>query len=143
MKKLLAVGLLSLGLVGCIVPPKEYQFDKSRQYTQSFNEVWTKITKFYALNNIDIKSIEKASGIIVADVGTFDHTIASCKVIPFALDASSVGKLNTFVEKTQPITVTVNAKFSKTARMSDGATYPVECNSTGLLETQILDFIGK
>lgn len=49
------------------VPPKLIKIENERTYRAKFNKVWESIISFFAYSNIPIKTLEKDSGIIVAE----------------------------------------------------------------------------
>ncbi len=138
LKKLLPL-ILAIGLVGCATPAKTYKFDKTRTYNQSFDQVWTKLVKYYAMNNIEIKNLDKASGIIVAEQASFSPSLASCPSSFALIPLRNNVKLNVFIEHSHPVKVTVNTKFTQVAKDLTEQLHSVQCNSTGAIETEILN----
>lgn len=141
--KLRSILLLSLiCLVSCATPPKNTVFEKAKIYDKSKDAIWEDLLSFFTSNNIQIKTIEKDSGVIYAERSGIDATMADCGQVPLAVDVQRSGTLNVFVRsmgsKTQ---VTVNSDF-KVMRMFDNQTYIQACNSTGLLEKSILESIN-
>lgn len=129
-------------VASCASPPKTTVFDKSRTYDLSKDAVWEDLLSFFTSNNIQIKTIEKDSGVIYAERSGVDASMADCGQVPLAAEMVRSGTLNVFVRpagsKTQ---VTVNSDF-KIVRMFDNQTYTAPCNSTGLLEKSILESIN-
>jgi hypothetical protein len=137
----LAGAMIALGASSCATPPKQHAFDKSRLYATGKDAVWEDVISFFTGNNIQIKTIEKDSGVIYAERSGVDGIMADCGEAPLATEISRTGTLNVFVRpvggKTQ---VTVNAEF-RILRMFDNQTFTGACHSTGVLERSILDSI--
>jgi hypothetical protein len=133
---------LPICLMSCATPPKQAIFDKTKTFDMSKDAVWEDLLSFFTSNNIQIKTIEKDSGVIYAERSGVDATMADCGDVPLAVEVLRSGTLNVFVRsvgsKTQ---VTVNSDF-KVTRMFDNQTYVQPCNSTGLLEKSILESIN-
>jgi hypothetical protein len=95
---------------------------------------------FFTSNNIQIKTIEKDSGVIYAERARADPSMADCGQ-DLAVELSRPANLNVFVKEASGGTqVTVNANF-EVVRTFDNRTWNAPCHSTGLLEKQILSSI--
>lgn len=129
-------------LTSCATPPKKVNFDNSRTYASSKDAVWEAVISFFTKNNIQIKTIEKDSGVLYAERSSVDESMADCGDFPLAPEIERSGTLNVFVRHLQSGTeVTVNTEF-KDVRIFDNKTFTNSCNSTGLLEKNILDSIN-
>ena len=155
MKKLILLLAVIIALTACAryTPPKQYRVIKERVYQATFDEVWSKIVKWFAVNNTPIKNIEKESGLIATDYG-----LAVSKYSSYA-DCGDAGPLtkiikptanfNVLVEKIEEyktkvlITFVVKATVEYYISSNNYSYTDVECNSTGVLEKQILDYIEK
>lgn len=137
---LLALVLLA---AGCATPPNIYTFDRTSTYPISKDEAWERLITYFTTNNIQIKTIEKDSGVIYAERALVDATIADCGQGGLAIDVARAGGLNVFVRSISPreTQVSVNSDY-KITRMFDGQVMVTPCNSTGLLEGEILRSIG-
>ena len=49
------------------IAPQEKEITKNKSFEVSYDEVWEAIMAYFAFNNIPIKTVEKESGIIVAE----------------------------------------------------------------------------
>jgi hypothetical protein len=137
----IAVALLASVIASCATPPKQAVFDKSQSYDMNKDFVWESLLSFFTSNNIQIKTIEKDSGVIYAERSSVDRTMADCGEAPLTAEIARSGTLNVFVRPTGAKTqVTVNSEF-KVLRMFDNQTFTAACHSTGLLERSILDSI--
>lgn len=143
----------------CVSQPGVYTFDKSRLYPEnSKDEVWSKIIRFFSERNIQIKTVEKDSGIIYAEVTRFDPeelvTYADCgqgqkqtTVIDVRRIQAGIIKLNVFVvENSEGTSVSVNTDYKAEAIpnsifASGDKIYIQNCNSKGTLEKSILDYV--
>lgn len=135
-------------LIGCSTPPEQHVFDNSRTYKQSFDKTWNKLTKYFADNNIQVRTERKASGVIYAQK---DHMelkgIADCESgLGTYLDTTLHPVVNTWATLDVSVAaqggqtkVTVNTKFQQ-EQGGDGANQVsmTDCTSTGNLEQQIL-----
>ena len=158
MKKYLFL-LLSLIMLSCATykAPKYKapdNFDKSRTYNKNFDEVWGKIIKYFAEKNIPIKTIEKASGIIATEYSL--NTLSNkdcldCGEMGFGQSLSDyTGNFNVFVEKINEnqtkVTVSTffNAMMETVILFARTPSYrKIDCNSTGILEKDLLYYIEK
>lgn len=135
---LLAIVFLS----GCASPPKVHSVEKTRMYNSDFEATWTRLIQYFSTNNIQIKTVEKASGIIYAERMLVDYSgFADCGSAGIAQVQSTSATLNVFVARAPQApnrtTVTVNTAYSQ-VRVWDRNIWSVQCNSMGALERQIL-----
>jgi hypothetical protein len=133
-----AVTALTFALAACATPPKQVSFKNSETYNLSKDETWERLLSFFTSNNVQIKTIEKDSGVIYAERSTIDASMADCGEAPLMAEIARTGTLNVFVRsKAGQTEVTVNSEF-KVIRMFDNQTFTVACHSTGTLEASIL-----
>ena len=149
--------LLLLTMVACTtyVPAKKIEVVNVQVFDKSKDQVWEKVIEFFAKNNLSIKTLEKASGIIATDL----------KQIPQSLDSicwcgqsgggvhvnynTIKGVFNVFIKEHQQGTeVTVTSDFTSQISGYDVvyrqmSVVDINCYSNGKLEKQIFDFIGK
>lgn len=124
--------------VSCATPPTQRSIENSRTFAVSKDQAWEALLSYFTSNNIQIKTIEKDSGVIYAERALSDASMADCGAVPLAQEMSRPASLNVFVRETgDGVQVTVNAQFEVT-RMFDGTTWTDACFSTGLLERQLL-----
>lgn len=151
MKKFILAALLILS--SCYSAPKEVKFENSRVYRGSKDDVWELVIDFFNSSRITIRNIDKSSGVIYAepDISNTKYAAkyADCGEFgTFAAeeDAEGVMRVNLFVkeigeEKTKLV---INTSFNSTF-YNDPFIYgrkKVECQSTGVLEKEILDSVG-
>jgi hypothetical protein len=140
MKIRIAAAASAMAIVAsCATPPKTYTFDKTRTYPISKDEAWERLLGYFTTNNIQIKTIEKDSGVIYAERALVDASIADCGDGGLTVDVSRSGGLNVFVRAISPneTQVSVNSDY-KITRTFDTQVIVTPCNSTGLIEGQIL-----
>lgn len=125
-------------LAACATPPEQHAFDKSRTFALSKDAVWDQLLNHFTSNNIQIKTIEKDSGVIYAETSLSDKSMSDCGVSALVHEQGRPASLNVFVRPIGKQTqVTVNAKF-QVIRQYGSNIWRDECNSTGVLERQIL-----
>lgn len=130
-------------VTSCATPPKETAINNSRTYSISKDEAWERLLTFFTGNNIQIKTIEKDSGVIYAERAIVDTSMADCGQRPFAQELGRTATMNVFVRAVSAGTqVTVNTSFSVNRRF-DNQTWTDQCSSTGSLETQVLASVGS
>ena len=158
--KKIILGVALLGLVGCSTTPQTFQVDKSRLMSQSFDDSWAKTVRFFASNSIDVKTIEKDSGVIFAETQRSGLSKAETKSGDIVIDGLVVGscgksllappsnrviKFNVFmVPQVSKTKVTVNTTMIENRLRSDGfstSNVTVACNSSGAFEKALLDYI--
>ncbi len=135
-------------LSACATAPQTYSFEKSRKFDASFDDVWEGVISYFAENNISIKTLEKDSGLVVAENDHFPAgeltKYADCGTNSMVTNAYATGKINVFIRAVGPDTTKIqtNAKFIQTAQSSwDRSTIVTPCNSKGTLEQAVLDSI--
>ena len=142
------VALMAFALLaGCATPPEQHVFENSRTYKQSFDQTWNKLTKYFADNNIQVRTERKATGVIYAQKDHMDlKGVADCGKpgVGTYLDTTLHPVVNTWatldvsVAAQGPQTkVTLNTKFQQ-EQSGDNQVSTTDCTSTGALEQQIL-----
>lgn len=140
--RFLSLAALSV-LAACGTPPKVTAFKNSETFALTKDQAWENLLVYFTSNNVQIKTIEKDSGVIYAERAGIDQTFADCGQGGLAVEVSRSGTLNVFVraigkDRTQ---VTVNTDF-KVMRQFDGRPLVADCKSTGMLERGILQSLG-
>lgn len=156
--------LVAIIFISCstYIPPKAVEFDKSRTYNQSFDEIWTKLMQLIATNNIKLKTIDKDSGILISE----DNKILGAEDKPKTgqgllltkyCDCGTPGGLiqNDYasfksnftiivIKDKQGTTVTMNTHYTirRVAQLA-GSQDILQCESTGLSEKYLLDYLDK
>lgn len=126
---------------GCATPPQQRPIQNSETYNTDFDVTWAHLMQFFTMNNIQVKTIEKASGVVYAErvLLDVDYKLAADCGSPglFAIQSTTVG-LNVFVvPDAQRTKVTVNTTFTQVRALGQNVV-TVPCVSTGDLEKQIL-----
>ena len=150
MFRIIALCAVCAALAACAATPQTYHFEKSREYARSYDQIWAGIMEQFTSNNLQIKTIEKESGIIYAEQ-TYSpnakdfETAADCGLEPGNIpNGRGVIGLNIFVVEKSPdhIRVTVNTRFQMPVLVyAVIANVPEdrECNSKGVIERRFLD----
>ena len=138
-------------LTGCATPPLTYNFDPALSYKTSKDIAWEGVMSFFSKNNIQIKTLEKDSGVVYAESmytsaqSTLLDQYADCGKYPMFVPGKALVEFNVFVSQSpvdKEVNVRVNADFKKNwhylgALGSFTETHP--CNSKGTLEKSILN----
>ena len=158
MKKYIIMSLLIIVLASCqsIAAPaaKIHYPDKSMTFKMSYDSIWDRIINWCAVNKIDVKCVDKSSGLINAEFDLNDikddkysdyididgmHSINNCVVNIYILIKPKNN--NTEVDIISHCEGTQIAKryFGKQVQTNN---IKVNCQSTGKLEKEIFDFIN-
>lgn len=139
--------MFSLGVAGCATAPVEHEVQNSQTLDESKDVVWERAVAFFAANNLSIKTIEKASGIIAVDrqvsgAGGSLAPYADCGTAPLMRTLSQTVDLNLFVRPLgeQKTSVVVNTRFTETRILGENmmTLRTITCVSTGKIEGDIL-----
>ncbi len=139
-----AVAVSSCGSSG----PGKYAVKNSGTYARPYDLVWEDAVAWFAKNNVQVKTIDKSSGVIFAErvyLGEFDATVMDCGKAGFPFrPVSRRASFNVFIphaNDNRP-TVTVTTEFEETRAAGADRTV-VACVSKGVLENLILNSIQK
>lgn len=134
---------LGTALAGCGTAPEKTSFQNSAVIDAPFDTVWARTVEFMAANSVQVKTIEKDSGIIYAEQAQFSDGLADCGTEPLATVTGRPATLNVFLKPDgEKTAVTVNATFR--VNMSfDGVPFSRDCYSTGTVERAILSAISR
>lgn len=165
MRKAFIATVMAAAVAGCAsVPAQRFDVEAARTYAKSYDDTWSALVAYFAGNQIGIRTIEKDSGLIVADsevnigtpgVYTSDRSLmqgrildlADCGTDPTNIPYGYVIRLNVLA-RSQPdgTRVTVNTQFRMLVATPSFVGPPTlsqrACNSTGKLEKAILDAVG-
>ena len=136
-------GFVAACLTACVVAPTQHAITNSETYNADFDTTWSRLVQFFAAHNMQIKTIDKASGVLSAEqafaTGSDYGRYADCgQPGPTLRIVGTGGSLNVFVvEENKSIRVTVNTVFRQRRQFENNLT-TVDCTSTGALEQQIL-----
>ena len=154
--RLLVAAALAVALSGCVTEAQVFEVKNTREFAASKDVIWSRLIKHFATNNIQIKTLEKASGVVYAerefegaDVAWWNRgkigDLADCGKEFGAVPAAHSLQLNVFVAERDAgktaATVTVTYKEILDQRAGFGGP-PRSCNSTGKLEAKILDALA-
>lgn len=107
-----------------------------------YDQAWENIVSFFASHNIQVKNIAKDSGVIYAETTRFDNSMADCGTPGIFQVVGRRANFNVFVKHANSgPTVSVNTDFTETRQFEQNVT-TVQCNSTGSLETMILNAVS-
>ena len=154
----LALGV-AIALVGCATEPLPHSVENARSFPMSKDQVWDNLIAYFSSNSIQIKTIEKASGVIYAERGVdrpasyreIRHPdYADCGTPPITdIPVGHTVDLNVFVRSTgsSSVAVTVNARIKEVRRVPSAGGFSTtletrDCVSTGKIEEAILTAIG-
>ena len=125
--RLFGVLLAATGIAACVTPAQTFQYDNSRDVTASYDTTWERTITVLASNNLPIKTLEKDSGIVVAEnelvsVASMGESV-SCPSSMLATPIGGVMNYNILVRKTGEETsnVTINTRYQMTYRDTNGA----------------------
>ena len=148
-----SIALLCVAAIASCAAPKEYVFENtlSKPYSseQDFDIAWQKIIKFFATNQIQIQTLEKASGIISSSMLSISPSQAElwCDCGKMGLARASNHKLsfNVLLEMepaSSVILISVNTTFLTTWNAGLSYANVSECNSTGVFEKALLKAVN-
>lgn len=146
MYKSLLLLLVIFTVVGCGTMPKEHFFNKQVKISNEYDIVWSAIVSFFAENNVPIKTIDKSSGLIVAESQVFPEVWADCGKASFVeFRSDAIGTFNIFALKQTGggVNVSVNSSFhcNRYDTLNGVPMGRMQCNSTGVFERMLLDYI--
>lgn len=140
-RRVIACVVLLIALGGCASAPAPRNIQKSRGYTTDQETMWNNVVRYLASQNYPVKTMEKASGVIFIERVRVDKRYADCGNPGLAVVVSTNASVNVLVASgTQGTTVTVNTSYSQ-IRQFDRNVWTVQCESTGMLERDILHAI--
>lgn len=161
MKRFLAF-VVVLFATGCAVDPKTFDVQSTREIPAAHDKAWSAALKYLAQNQFQIRTVERASGVILADKlisdtiegGWFSKgpigDFADCGKEFMATPGTHSVQLNVLIEPKGAATasVVVTAKYTETYKgMNTLYGYyepqqPKSCNSTGKLEALVFEAIS-
>lgn len=161
MKRFFALGV-ALSVMGCAVDPKTFDVQSTRTIPSSQDKAWSTALRYLAQNQFQVRTVEKASGVILADKlisdtiepGWFSKgpigDFADCGKEFMATPGTHSVQLNILIEPKGPAatSVVVTAKYTETYKgMNTLYGYyepqqPKACNSTGKLEALVFEAVS-
>ena len=126
-----------------------FEVSNVEYYTRSKDEVWSELMRFFTSNNLQIKTIEKDSGIIYAENMQVTPSDWGQNCLPGMFDTPAGGQLatNIFVaemNEKESISVTVNTRvIGSFYALGANVPYRRDCLSNGNLERLVFDHLGN
>ena len=119
-------------------PPRDYPAPDALSVNASFDRTWGAVIDRFALGNIPIKTIERASGIIVAE----PLSVASASSKKYA-DCGTQGILNPPAQRASYSVRVTGDSLRSAIRVaaSFGSPLDVYCRSKGVFETEFMTAI--
>jgi hypothetical protein len=139
-RRVAIIALAAAIVCGCVSPPKTYSVQNSSSVPDAYNVVWTRLMQWFTSSQVQIKTIDKASGVIYAERASVANTdYADCGSPGIATPIARPISMNVFVQpvNAQQTRVTITVTVTET-RSFDKTVFQVSCNSTGRLEREML-----
>lgn len=163
MKKVFTVSAITIGLIlllscSAYQPPKNYNYQKSRDINKSYNDTWQKVINYFASANLPIKVLDKSSGLIsteinasVNDVGPWmDCGVPAKGMLEYQFENPTL-TFNIVVQSlnSRKTNVTVNTFYKIWYVSYNYNNYQwvkvgqqqITCNSTGRFETDLINYL--
>lgn len=136
------LAVLLVALPGCATAPAPRMIEAEDQIHAGFETVWTALVSSLAERNVPIKTIDKASGIVVTEemaVRNGDNNYCDCGGNGIATEDRRAASYNVYVKRVtdEICSVRVNARFYSIVSFGSTASRK-ECVSTGQIEGSIL-----
>lgn len=149
--KYLILALLVLSGCATYAPPVKKEIESTRTYQKSFDDTWASLITFISSNGMNIKTMDKASGLIsfekANDLGA-TTTFFDCGNVGTGLSMTNIPLYSPVTsnilvksEDKKKTTVTVNMFQSVKLQTSGYVTAEKECFSNGAFEKKVLDSI--
>jgi hypothetical protein len=156
MKKFGLLGLICVILAGCVtaVPPARYDIETTGAFFKPYDRVWEEVVFFFAETNTNIRTIDKASGVVSSETVRVEALVRNEKVLSEWCDCGTpatgwyvdgpLARYNIFVRKLSEAetSVQVNMAFF-TILASRFAPEVNPCASKGLAERRFLDRLAR
>lgn len=146
MRKLSISFMALMLLAGCYSPPRAHEFEAERVYALQKDAVWSNLMDWLTSHRVQIKTVEKDSGIIYAEraytgsVPVFSY--ADCGMAGEQAISPQSAQFNIYVREVGPRStrVSVNATYSAVfVNPVNNTSQNITCTSRGDLETDILN----
>jgi len=160
------VVLLANGCSSSFMPPQTYQFDKERVYALTYGAVLKKVSSWFESKEIQIARGDTVPGLLsatyklnpdqfnpeaegyICDCGKPAVSMSEAQKIKYATAAISV---MVRIVDDQHTKVSMNIQYQAdlylneygSETMGDSYLHKLECNSTGRLEKELLDYVGQ
>ena len=134
-------------MAGCVTVPAQYDFDNSIHFPYQGDSVWPVIMEVFAENHLNIRTLERASGIVTGEYRGYPTPEGAYDCRSGMLRRPIRDTLTYIVfmrEAPNGTTVSVNVLVDRFTNSSwDGTLKILNCVSTGLLETTLLARISE
>lgn len=160
MIRVTALCIAAMILAGCVTDPTVYAVERSRQYPDDKSVIWGRMLRYLETNRIAVMAIEKESGVITAhrefhgaetswgDRGHLSN-VADCGKDFMAIPEGHTLKISALViddgarRSTASVIVTILENHIDASGWGANPPPPRECNSTGVLERDILNSLAE
>ena len=138
--------LITIFLCACVTPPVKHHIEIQREFDASKERVWAGLMDYFTTKNIPIKTLEKESGVVYAEMSTSGrdpemNRIADCGTYPLETPRTSIVSFNVFVRERDLTVVTVNTRFNREWVYMAVIVRP--CTSRGVIEKAVLNHIDQ
>ena len=146
-KKLSLIALVLLSIfAGCsrYRPPETRVVSNKTTFGVPFDKVWSAVVQIFAEFNLPLTTIDRSSGLIVADKVSVSPEYVDCgRGAEWVMTPGQVlGTYNVFVlGDTLGTTVSINMRFSRYATVL-GEPIKLECVSTGVFEKKVFEGVA-
>ena len=134
---------------------KVYFPDKSMAYNKSYDDVWNKLTKWCDSSVVSVKCIDQKTGLISFEFNL--NSDMSDKYVDYLVNGKSaffqhcIGKIYIIVkQQTEKVIVNIDSYYEAEApqdsiqsKFVTSYLKKVKCQSTGILEKEIFEYINK
>lgn len=141
MKRTILALAVAAAVSACASAPETFDVKSSEEVQADFDKTWQAVIATFAENTIPIKTLEKDSGLIVAEQSLVSYQsmdqVASCGTGSFVeVPSSGIATYNVFVRPVNAIVtkVQVNTKFAMQFRDSYNNSRVQDCNSRSSAE---------
>lgn len=138
--------LLLISILGaCATAPQSYDVQRTFQYSESFDEVWSAVIDTFGEMGYPIDNMERASGFITTErmaVGR-GNPYSDCGQPGLMVDSDHTGRFNVVVrEEGAGTSVTVNTDWQAVRSLGDNRTV-VNCVSIGAFEQEFATTLSE
>ncbi len=154
-----AAVIMALSSCSSYKSPKSYNIENERIFSKDYESVWQRVISVFTEFNIPIRNMDKSSGLITTDynlgaeIGQYVDCGTPAKGLYTYRFENTVMNMNIVVTKVSPAKTKVRVKvFPKSeyaayeynnGRWYKAASEIINCVSTGRMEKNILDYVGK
>lgn len=130
-------------LCGCPTAPVVHNVVRTSMVAAPAESAWDSVVDWITERNWSIKTIDKASGLVATEWADSPERYVDCGSAPMASIHSTATRVNIRVRPREGQTeIVINAQFRQLRSLGD-VSKMIECNSTGVLESEIRASIGS